>query len=256
MRTPGRAPLSIDGVGTTVGRAGLDGGGAALARGTAGGAASAATRPSAGATSTGTLARSWPPTDAVGTGRPRVTCATGPGAATALRVCTPGTAASAGLDVTRFGVDVSTTGGRPFARGSVVRVATRAAPSRVATRKDSVLPAFTAPAPVTVNPGEVAPTAVVPSAVAEAAGAGAAGAATDDCGTPTLGEAGTPGPGWAAAAEAAGCGGGAGVVGGAAGGAAGAGVAAAEEATGAGDCTGGGAGAGIDRGGSRPSGST
>ena len=201
--------------------------------------------------------RSCPPTAAAGTGCPGVTRATGPGAAPALRACTPGTAASAGLDVTRLGVDVSTAGGRPVTRGSFVRVATRTASSRVATRKDAVLPAFTAPAPVTVNPGEAASTAVGASAVAEAAAAGAAGAATDAGGDATLGEAGSSDAGWAAAAGAAGCGDGAGVLGGAVAGTAGTGVAAAEEAaTGAGDCTGGGSGTGIDRGGSRPSGST
>ena len=179
------------------------------------------------------------------------------GAAPALRVCTPGPASSAGLDVARFGVDVSTAGGRPATPDSVVRVATRAASSRVVTRKDPVLPAFTAPAPVTVNPGEAASTALGASAVAEAAAAGAAGAATDVCGDATLGAAGTSDAGWVAAAGAAGCGDGAGLVGGAASEAAGAGVAAAAgAATGAGDCTGGGDGAGIDRGGSRPNGST
>jgi len=238
-RTPDRGPSSIDGAGTVVGRAALDGGGAGLPGRTSVGIASAATRPSAGATETGRLERSCPPTAAVGTECPGVTRATG--AAFARRVCTLRTASSAGLAVARFGVDVSTAGGRAVTPGSVVRVATRAASSRVVTRKDSVRPAFTAPAPVTVNPGEVASTAVGASAVAAAAAAGAAGAARDACGDATLGAAGTSDAGWAAAAGAAGSGDGASLVCGAAGGAAGAGVAAAAgAATGAGDCTGGG----------------
>ena len=238
-RTPDRGPSSIDGAGTVVGRAALDGGGAGLPGRTSVGIASAATRPSAGATETGRLERSCPPTAAVGTECPGVTRATG--AAFARRVCTLRTASSAGLAVARFGVDVSTAGGRPVAPGSVVRVATRAASSRVVTRKDSVLPAFTAPAPVTVNPGEAASTAVGASTVAEDPAASAAGAATDACGDATLGAAGTSEAGWAAAAGAAGSGDGAGLVCGAAGGAGGAGVAAAAgAATGAGDCTGGG----------------
>jgi len=163
------------------------------------------------------------------------------GAAFARRVCTLRTASSAGLAVARFGVDVSTAGGRAVTPGSVVRVATRAASSRVVTRKDSVLPAFTAPAPVTVNPGEAASTAVGASTVAEDPAAGAAGAAAGACGDATPGVAGASEAGLVAAAGAAGRDDGAGVVGGAAGGAAGAGVAAAAgAATGAGDCTGGG----------------
>jgi len=249
-RTPGRALPSIDGAGTTVGRAGFDGSGAPLPGRTSGGTTSAATRPSTGATATGTRGGSWPPPAAVGTGCPGVTRATGVRATPALRVCTPGTAPSADLDITRLGVDGSTAGGRPLTRGSVVRLATLAASSRMATRKEFVLPAFAAPAPVTVNPGDA------PTAVAEAAAAGGAGAATGACGDATLGEAGTSDAGWAAGAGAAGCGDGTGVLGGAAAGTAGKGAAAEGAATGAGDCAGGGAGAGIDRGGSRLSGST
>ena len=255
-RTPGRALPSIDGAGTTVGRAGFDGSGAPLPGRTSGGTTSAATRPSTGATATGTRGGSWPPPAAVGTGCPGVTRATGVRATPALRVCTPGTAPSADLDITRLGVDGSTAGGRPLTRGSVVRLATLAASSRMATRKEFVLPAFAAPAPVTVNPGDAASTAVGASAVAEAAAAGGAGAATGACGDATLGEAGTSDAGWAAGAGAAGCGDGTGVLGGAAAGTAGKGAAAEGAATGAGDCAGGGAGAGIDRGGSRSSGST
>src|SRR4029079_19467841 len=134
-----------------------------------------APRPAAGATETGRLDRSCLPTAAVGTECPGVTRATG--AAPALRVCTPGPWSSAGLDVTRVGADVSTAGGRPVTPGSVVRVAIREASSRVVTRKDSVRPAFTAAALVTVNPGEAASTAVGASTVAEDPAAGAAGAA-------------------------------------------------------------------------------
>jgi hypothetical protein len=131
------------------------------------------------------------------------------------------------------------------------------------TRKDAVPPPLTAAASapasrrVPVHPAEATSTAVDASPAADGAEAGAACAAADVCGSPTLGEAGTPEAGWATAAGAAGCDEGGGVVGGTAGAAAGACVVAAEgAATGAGDCAGGGAGAGIDRGGNRPSGST
>jgi len=186
-----------------------------------------------------------------------MTRATGPGEAAALRDFTAGTAAPAGLDATRVGVAESTARGRSFTTGSVVRVATRVASWRVATRKDAFPPASVLPPPVTVSPGDATPTACVASAAPDAGEVGAAGAATDACGAVTLGDVGTADAGWAVTAAAAGCGDGAGVVGGAAGGDAGAGVVAADAtATGAGDCTGGGAGAGTDRGGSRPSGST
>jgi hypothetical protein len=190
----------------------------------------------------------------VGTGLRGTTRATGAGETAARPVCTAGTAAAAGLDITRFGVDVSTARGRSFTRGSVVRVATRVASWLVATRKDAVPPVSALPPPVTVSPGETVPTADVASTGADAAEAGAAGAAADACGAVTVGEAGTSDAGWTAGAGVGNCGDGAG---GAAGGAADAGVGAADETeTGAGDCTGGGASAGTDRGGSRLSGST